>query len=1034
MIKLALVLSFFLLVGSSSNAQLNTEALSAPVQKAFANKNYQLAKSLIINGLQTNSTEQQEQFAYLYFANTLFTQDSILARKWEQIYPMDSFAMQFSLQNKARSLSATFNNCLRQNAYGAKIMPSSRYYQWVERIEKLCIEQNDWLNLAQCQLFWGDLTFYIPEEAGKATNYYKKGLSICKEHNLLEEKLVNYLYMSLIYNLYGVEKNFELALAYIEEFSKIVEKQKEKLIELQEIRIDIMKQKGDFERSYELIREQYEICKKDNNLSTQQAIAEIKIGEYYTRKGSYKEADKWYNSARSYLQKYEQAVQSHHFFWLNYLYGQQTNNFLRWGNRVDTAYKTLKLMEINTHLVRAEFYYPHAIEIGILKKDSNGIKKLLNTGLSLFLQSQRIGASDVPALLAFSKAADYIKQPDNAFLFAERAEQMLNISYQERKQKSSTIDPLLTLGVLKQKIMLIKRHRPNQSYQKEVNLAIALLDNLRQSYSTKGAKELLLNDAMFFYEAAIELCYQQAAQKGQIDNLSIAEIFYLSEKSKSMLLLEALQENKARQFANIPNQLRSNEISLLNDVNYYEAQVAHETNPQRKEQYQNVLSVKRKQLDSIKNILQTQHSKYFEYKYAQKISQLEEIQTQLGEKMLMLHYFAGKNNLYVIAISQQKAFIHSIAVNDNYYNRLSYFIERLSSEYYIYNHLSQNFNLFCADAHWLYNDLIQPFIKELETNNYEKLVIVPDGKLHYLPFELLLSSEKIEGENGDKNYQDLPYLLTKYGVSYAYSGTIWGENMLSKPSPNADLLALAPTYKTKTIPPKTEQERVFAILTELEGTKAEVNWLQKFFRGTFLTHEQATEAQFKSHISHSNIVHLSMHGVLDENPAYSGLYFCPNRDSSEDNILYAYEIPSLELSADLVVLSACETGLGRYQHGEGVISLGRSFMYAGAPAIITSLWSVNDNAAVFLMEHFYTNLHSGKDKTESLRQAKLAYLKQAKGIAAHPFFWAAFILQGNHQPINVPQKRVWIWWAGGFMLTTAIGYFIFQKRGAKVAK
>jgi CHAT domain-containing protein len=104
---------------------------------------------------------------------------------------------------------------------------------------------------------------------------------------------------------------------------------------------------------------------------------------------------------------------------------------------------------------------------------------------------------------------------------------------------------------------------------------------------------------------------------------------------------------------------------------------------------------------------------------------------------------------------------------------------------------------------------------------------------------------------------------------------------------------------------------------------------------------------------------------------------------------------------DLVVLSACETGLGKIEQGEGIRSLGRSFMESGAQATIISLWNVNDKSTAFIMTDFYKHLKAGITKDEALRQAKLDYLKNATTQNSHPYFWAAFIPAGDMQPLSL---------------------------------
>ena len=105
------------------------------------------------------------------------------------------------------------------------------------------------------------------------------------------------------------------------------------------------------------------------------------------------------------------------------------------------------------------------------------------------------------------------------------------------------------------------------------------------------------------------------------------------------------------------------------------------------------------------------------------------------------------------------------------------------------------------------------------------------------------------------------------------------------------------------------------------------------------------------------------------------------------------------------MLSACETGFGKYEEGEGVMSLGRSFMYAGIPSVVVSLWQVNDYSTSIIMENFYANLSEGMNKDSALQQAKISYLKEAKGILANPAFWSPFIQIGNSSPLIIEKKE-----------------------------
>jgi CHAT domain-containing protein len=141
-------------------------------------------------------------------------------------------------------------------------------------------------------------------------------------------------------------------------------------------------------------------------------------------------------------------------------------------------------------------------------------------------------------------------------------------------------------------------------------------------------------------------------------------------------------------------------------------------------------------------------------------------------------------------------------------------------------------------------------------------------------------------------------------------------------------------------------------------------------------------------------IHFATHGVISERqPQYSGLVLTLDEDPKEDGLLQVYEIFNLKLNADLVVLSACKTGLGKEVKGEGLIGLTRAFMYAGARSLVVSLWQVADPSTAELMVKFYERLDRAGDKADALRQAKLELIQS--GRYAHPFYWAPFVLVGE---------------------------------------
>ena len=229
----------------------------------------------------------------------------------------------------------------------------------------------------------------------------------------------------------------------------------------------------------------------------------------------------------------------------------------------------------------------------------------------------------------------------------------------------------------------------------------------------------------------------------------------------------------------------------------------------------------------------------------------------------------------------------------------------------------------------------------------------------YLPFEALLTRQPTAQQ---PNYRRLPYVLDTLAVSYApssqvliqgASGARHAMRFLAFGYSGSDALAETPLSTT---------------WRGLPGTAREIKALNQMAEGTFYTGAAASESQFKAEAERYDVIHLAVHGLADTlQPNNSRLVFRTEHDSINDGNLYSYELYDLQLQADLAVLSACESGTGKLQQGEGVYSLARGFTYAGCPTVVMSLWRVDDQQTASLMPTFYRALFAGQPVDQALR-------------------------------------------------------------------
>lgn len=304
----------------------------------------------------------------------------------------------------------------------------------------------------------------------------------------------------------------------------------------------------------------------------------------------------------------------------------------------------------------------------------------------------------------------------------------------------------------------------------------------------------------------------------------------------------------------------------------------------------------------------------------------------------------------------------------------------------------------------LYDRIWAPVETVLSANPaIRKLIIIPDGPLASVPFEAIGKTE---------------YLVNKYNIRYHVSAAMLlagGQPAPKKPS----LIAMAPVFDDKATnfvnkscermvngTKRTDaNDRSFSLSGEyimpLPATEDEVQQIHKLhqqkdlFTRYFLKEGAHEELIKKGELASYDYIHLATHGIVNtQYPELSGLLLTQDAGSKEDGVLYSGEILGLQLKADLVTLSACETALGRRVEGEGVRGLTSAFLYAGAQTVVVSLWKVADESTAVFMVEFYNQLLSGNDKSTSLRLARQKLMNDDQ--FRHPYYWAPFVQIGDN--------------------------------------
>ena len=219
-------------------------------------------------------------------------------------------------------------------------------------------------------------------------------------------------------------------------------------------------------------------------------------------------------------------------------------------------------------------------------------------------------------------------------------------------------------------------------------------------------------------------------------------------------------------------------------------------------------------------------------------------------------------------------------------------------------------------------------------------------------------------------------------------------------------------------------------LDHLPATAIEVSEL----KGTILMDSSATKSYFLRRANEYRILHLATHAVMNtEKPSQSFIAFYPTDPSKPESYkLYLNELYGLNLdSTNLMLLSACETGIGKFVQGEGVMSLSRGVLYAGCPSVITTLWRADDKATAFIMEDFHKNLDGGEDLSNALRLAKLDFIHKYPSTAKNPSLWAHLILMGKTDALYKSYTKLLLIIGLCILAGTGIIVLVIMKKGAK---
>jgi CHAT domain-containing protein/Tfp pilus assembly protein PilF len=520
--------------------------------------------------------------------------------------------------------------------------------------------------------------------------------------------------------------------------------------------------------------------------------------------------------------------------------------------------------------------------------------------------------------------------------------------------------------------------------------AIAVIESIQSDIKVEDLKSSFASEQIGTYENLIDVLWDEAR---------FQEAFHYVERARARVFLDQLAAGTVDFRAGVDVDLIEREQALRNEIANLQAELFSMRNqPQanwdpktiaeteaelgaRESEYAELIIQIKVQSPEVASLVSVD------------VASLTEIQSLLDTDSTLLEYFVMEDRTLAFIITAKSFDAVALDVHQNDLRAtITSFLDFTSLDDPHPDSLRQ-----------LHAWLIAPLKDRLKSPT---LGIIPHGILHYLPFSTLTDGSK--------------YMNDEYALFNLPSASVLRFVQQSRKSEVSGLLALGnPT----------------TFLPELEFAEAESQAVAGLYNTKALIRQDATETLLREQAPHTGTIHLAAHGEYNfANPLFSAIYLAS--DSQNDGRLETHEIYGLDLTAatDLVVLSACQTDVGRVSAGDEVIGLTRAFLYAGTPTVIASLWNVEDKATALLMQQFYTHLRSGMSKGEALQKAQIAVREQFP----HPYYWAAFVLTGDPGSIVEVNSMPWlgyskIQWAIGIIIgfVVLIGGAIFLRKKRK---
>lgn len=773
---------------------------------------------------------------------------------------------------------------------------------------------------------------------------------------------------------------------------------------------------------------------KDKDVISSLSLAYMNYGRILTETGEYQHALQLFNQSASLISR--NKLPSLATVYMNIArVNVSLKNFSTAEIFFTRSIELLKEQYSDQHYRLAEAYSVFAQLMELEGKYSEAYE-LLNLAHSIYLQNY--GEKSPQLSLAYKNLGDHfldLSEPEKALTYYQKALISIvngfnNTDVFSNPPADSSLFKIRFLENLKAKALAMEklsgtetdpasRIKYGRAASEAIGIALKVIEDMKDELVTSDNRTYLAENEKDTYINAIEIIKNELDLTGEPS--LVRKMYEIAQNTKASVLRDEITENELFYSAIIPDSLheKKNDLELM--INTYNNFINNELQNQKPDSakinlWKDQIFAMNRKLEMLSEEIYEKYPEYSDLLHKTMPMTINQIMKGLKRDETIIDFLlAGKykngvRRCFSFIITRDTILIYESELDSLFVNNTE-IIQRGGLPAINASNHQQYFSEYTAALNYMYNKLIEPVQKYLHTDH---LIIIPDEEIVWLPFDALIESFP---SGSITSFEGLPFLINKYIISYGPSSSM----IFNKTSWTRKVYAFLPDYSLFKQADKNPMQ--------LSGATKETDKLFKWFRGSRYTGESATEANFRTALDAPGIFHLAMHSISDTlDSKYSYLLFDSRNDTLNDGMLFNYEISLLKVASPMIVLSSCNSGIGKLYHSEGLMSLARSFFLSGAASVIMTSWEINDEVSADIMSRFYYYLAKGEKKDDALHHAKIDFLNNSPPSLKNPYYWAAYKVLGNNNSVTYNRDLVLFLASALLVIIAGITIYFFRRR------